>query len=132
MIKRAYEALYIRLYRWSEKVNGKYEPHNYNASLMMTLLIFIALTILGSILILVTGWEFRATNLVKGATIFSMMAVAALNYAYFTKNDRYQELLKYDTAESKSRNSVFVPVLVCGLSILLFSIWFVGLAWKAG
>lgn len=131
MIRKGYEILYISLYRWSEKVNGKGYANNYSASLMMTLVIFIALTVVVSLLHLIYDWVFIATALVKGVVLFSMALVALLNYAYFTRKDRYQELLRSVNVEPKCNDGKIVLSVVLGLLLLLFAIWFFGMWLKS-
>jgi hypothetical protein len=88
---------------------------------MLTLLLFINLTTLYSILKVIFDWEYFNLLGLKILIVFLMVIVAVVNYKYFTFEQRYRDLLTHHHLNKV--NLVTGVVVFCSLFVL-FLTWF--------
>ncbi len=122
-----YECLYLALFKWSERVNGKEYFNNHSASLLITLILFVNLGTLASLMDIATAWAIPNSLGSKVSVVMAMVLVSAFNYWYFTRDHRYLTLLYQYRETLENRVGLIVGLTVGGSLTLLFVIWFIGL-----
>ena len=129
MLRFAYEYLFASLYEWSIRLNGKDYFHCATASLMISLLVFINIGTIVSLITILSDWRFSNTTHPKLATIILMALIVVLNYRYFSYKDRYLRLHERYILKCENRkgNARLVFLTVVGSTSLLILTWILGL-----
>lgn len=130
MIVKAYEYLFYKLYRWSEKVNGKDDYHTYLTSMMVSFVLMVNIVTIPVITNILTGYFIRFPYVSKYVLGVVALGFAALNYVYFNYKKRYLKILNHYRNESRSdekKGNIVIVAYVIGSPILLFTSWFLAI-----
>lgn len=120
-----YYLLFLRMYRWSERVNGRYENHRLNAVTMVTALLLIdvcSIYILLSLLFEGTGWLLKSIALWEVA-VGSLVAFA-VNFLLLGREVRAERIFsRCSHMEKMARPRMLVRVFVVTSLALFLASW---------
>lgn len=125
-LKWLYWNFFYRLYRWSEKVNGKYEQHDINAAVMLSGLFVLTFLAICTVYIAI----FRETSVLSGISkTYALVAVAlviSLNCFFICYKGKYKKIIKSfsgETLSEQKRNNFLVVIYGISVFILSVGIW---------